>query len=317
VNAGLALGVAGVLVPIVLLLSFAGCTSFGAGSASEAPPKPPEPPPTPPPTPPPPTPPAPPDDPAKYHSLVLTGTELISYWKLDEPVSSTRAEDSAPLPKNPGDYVGPRANAAGVLQLGPDADDTSASFDGTTNHVEVIHETLMNPVSNTNFSVEAWIHPDTTATGRQVVVGSYRVNATSAVDRGFLLEIEGGATPRVRARTAPDGLVEAPLPPSVGGWYHVVMTYQATAKTLRLYVNIADSLQPRATDTTANYTANRKVAATDVAPPLRIGAGQRQPLATNTPPAFFFTGRIDNVALYRGLMTAVEIKSHFDGARQP
>ena len=98
------------------------------------------------------------------------------------------------------------------------------------------------------------------------------------------------------------------MPPAVGGWYHVVMTYQASAKTLRLYVNIATSLQPRATDTTAGYTANRQVMAADIAPSLRIGAGQVEPLSGGTPPGLFFKGRIDNVALYRGLVTAADIR---------
>ena len=305
-------GIAVVLVPIVLLLTFAGCTPF-----TSAEPSPPPPPPTPsPPAPPPPTPTAPPNAPEKYHNLVLAGTELISYWQLDEAATVSQAVDAAPVPKNAGNYVGPHPTAAGVLQLGPDADDTAPVFDGTASHIDVPYDTVMNPVSNTNFSAEAWIRPDPAATGRQVVVGSYRVNATGAIDRGFALEVEGGATPTVRARTAPDGLAEAPLPPAVSGWYHVVMTYQASAKTLRLYVNIASSLQPRATDTAAGYTANRKVAPTDIAPSLRIGAGQKEPLSSSTPPALFFKGRIDNVAVYRGLVTAADIKTHFDAARK-
>ena len=303
--------IAAVLIPIVLLLSFAGCgvTLTAPEYPDEEGPKV-EDPPTLPPIP------APPDAPDKYHNLVLTGTELISYWKLDEPAGASQAVDSAPLPKNPGIYADPHATAAGVLQLGPDADDTAPVFDGVASLVEVAHETLMNPVSNTNFSVEAWIRPTPGAAGRQVVVGSYRVDTTGKIDRGFVLEIEGGAAPKARARTAPNGLAEAPLPPSVDGWFHIAATYQASAKTLRLYVNVPDNLQPRATDTTASYVANRRVAATDVAPPLRIGAGQKEPLAAGTPAALFFNGRIDNVALYRGLLTAAEIKSHFDAARK-
>ena len=47
------------------------------------------------------------------------------------------------------------ALANGVLRLGPDATDQATAFDGTTGFVNVPYETVMNPVSNTNFSDEA------------------------------------------------------------------------------------------------------------------------------------------------------------------
>ena len=318
-SAELALAVAVALLPIVLLLSFAGCASFEA--AESDPVSRPGPPlvvePAQPPTGPPPS--TLPNAPEKYHSLVLSGTELIGYWKLDEAASVSAAEDSNPGVKYHGTYVGPHAIGNGSLRLGPDADDTAAQFDGSASHVEVAYQTLLNPASNTNFSVEAWIAPDSasTAAGRHVIVGSYRLSAAGALERGVVLELVGGATPLVRGRVAPNGLVEAALPPSVSGWYHVVMTYQAAATTLRLYVNIPTSLQPRASDSTANFTANRKNTATDTAPPLRIGAGQIEPPTTATPPSQFFAGRIDNVALYRGLVTATQVRARFDAAQQP
>lgn len=310
------LAVAAVLLPIVLLLSFAGCASFTEG---EAPPKPPEPaPPDTTPVPPPPPPPVLPNAPEKYHSLVLGGgAELIAYWQLGEAASVSAAEDSNPGVKYHGTYIGPHAVGPGALGLGPDADDTAALFDGAATHVEVPYQTLLNPASNTNFTVEAWIAPDatTTAAGRHVVVGSHRLTGTGALERGFVLELVGGTIPVLRGRVAPNGLVETPLPQSVGGWYHVVMTYQAAATTLRLYVNIATSLQPRGADATANFTANRKTTPADTAPPLRIGAGQIEPPTPATPPSQFFAGRIDNVALYRGLVTASQIRAHFDAGQ--
>jgi hypothetical protein len=317
VSVELALAVAAVLLPIVLLLSFAGCASFGT---QEAPPEPPAPTPTPdpPPVTPPPTPP-PPNAPDNYHSLVLSGTELIAYWKLDEAASVSAAEDSNPGVKYHGTYIGPHAVGDGALRLGPDADDTAAQFDGSASHVEVPYQTLLNPASNANFSLEAWIAPDAAvmAAGRHVIVASARLNAAGTLERGFVLELIGGATPQLRGRVAPNGLVETALPPAVNGWYHVVMTYQAAATTLRLYVNIASSLQPRAADATANFTANRKINAADPAPPLRIGAGQLEPPTAATPPSQFFAGRIDNVALYRGLVTASQIRARFDAAQKP
>lgn len=312
--------VAVVIAPIVLLLSFAGCgfdgVATGTAPDAEKPPPPPAPPEPPagPVTPPGNTEvPVVPPNPAKYHDLVLKGaTELIAYWKLDDTVANAAALDSGPSPLNPGIYRGGVSAADGVLRLGPDPADRATSFDGATAFINVAYDTLMNPVSNTNFSLEAWILPDPTATGRQVVAGSYRVNASSAIDRGFALELIGGATPRVRVRTAPDGQAEAPLTGGVSGWHHVVLTYEATAKRLRLYVN--GTSPAGAVDAPAAYTANRQVAPTDVATPLRIGAGQREPFDQTSPPALFFRGRIDQVALYRGALPATAIAAHFAAA---
>jgi hypothetical protein len=260
----------------------------------------------------PPPPPPPPDNPAKYNGLVLgTKLDVISYWPLAESASTSAAEDTADLPKNHGSYVGQHVVDDGVLRLGPDADDTAPRFDGAASHVEVAYGALLNPPSNSDFSVEAWIKPTDAAAGRrQVIVGSYRVTTTGGIDRGFVVELLGGATPRVRARTAPDGSIEMALPAAVDGWYHVVFTYQAAAKTLNLYLNLK---QP--TSKTGNYTANQVAGGSG--PPLRIGAGQVEPPTAATPPSLFFAGSVDNVALYRGVLTPAEIKSHFDAARTP
>lgn len=306
-----------VVLPIVLLLSFAGCgfDGVGTGTGIEQPPQE-----TPPPPPPPPVVSEPPPvtdvpvvqpDPNRYHNLILNGpAELIAYWKLEDTVVNAKCADSGPAPVNDGIYRGGVTVIEGVLRNGPGPLDNATSFNGTTGFVNVAHDTLMNPVSNTNFSLEAWILPSAGATGRQVIAGSYRVTAASVIDRGLVLELIGGATPRVRARTAPTGIVEAPLAGGAGGWHHVVMTYEGAATRLRLYVNGV----LRATDATAAYVANRQTSPTDVVTPLRIGAGQREPFDATSSPALFFSGRIDQVALYRAALSATAVSDHYAAA---
>jgi len=310
--------VAVVILPIVLLLAFAGCGLDTKGTAQpiELPPRTDPPPPPPVVTEPPPGNDIPvvQPDPNRYHLLVTGGAaELIAYWKLEDTAVNAKCADSGPAPVNDGIYRGGVTIADGVLRNGPGPLDNATAFNGTTGFVNVAHDMLMNPVSNTNFSLEAWILPAPSPTGRQAIAGSYRVNAMSAIDRGFVLELIGGATPRVRARTAPSGVAEAPLAGGVAGWHHVVMTYEATATRLRLYVNGV----LRATDASAAYVANRQTAPTDVVTPLRIGAGQREPFDPASPPAVFFAGRIDQVALYRAALSATAIADHYAAATSP
>jgi hypothetical protein len=319
-SAAAVVAVAVVILPIVLLLAFAGCGLDVTGTKlpdEPLPERPPDPPPPPVVTEPPPPGtdiPVIQPDPNRYHRLVTDGpAELIAYWKLEDTAVNAKCADSGPAPVNDGIYRGGVSIADGVLRNGPGPLDNATAFNGTTGFVNVAHDMLMNPVSNTNFTLEAWILPTSPATGRQAVAGSYRVNATSAIDRGFVLELIGGATPRVRARTAPSGVAEAPLTGGVGGWHHVVMTYEGTATRLRLYVNGV----LRATDASAAYAANRQTSPTDVVTPLRIGAGQREPFDPASPPALFFAGRIDQVALYRAALTATAISDHYAAATSP
>jgi hypothetical protein len=314
--------VAVVVLPIVLLLAFSGCGLDTVGTKLPDEPLPerqPDPPPPPVVTEPPPggtEVPVVQPDPNRYHKLVTEGpAELIAYWKLEDTAVNAKCADSGPAPVNDGIYRGGVVIADGVLRNGPGPLDNATAFNGSTGFVNVAHDVLMNPVSNTNFSLEAWILPTATATatGRRAIAGSYRVDAAGAIDRGFVLELIGGATPRVRARTAPSGVAEAPLAGGVGGWHHVVMTYEGSATRLRLYVN--GTL--RATDASAGYVANRQSSPTDVVTPLRIAAGQREPFDPASPAALFFAGRIDQVALYRAALTATAVADHFAAATSP
>jgi hypothetical protein len=311
-----------VIVPIVLLLSFAGCGIDAVGTASPDIPLPDrhkddddkvrEPPGVF----------VPPGgtevpviqpDPNRYHNLVLNGpTELIAYWKLEDTAVNGTAADSGPL-KRAGIYRGGVKSADGVLRNGPGPADLATEVDGT-GRVDVAYAATLNPVSNTDFSLEAWIRPVLPVTGRRVIAGSYRVGAAAgSIDRGFVLELLAGTPPRVRARAAPDGSADAALTGGVAGWHHVVMTYEGTPKRLRLYVDGAAV----AVDNAATYVANRQAAAGDVVTALRIGAGQVEPYNAASPPGMYFLGRIDQVALYRGALPAVVIGDHFTTATSP
>jgi hypothetical protein len=84
------------------------------------------------------------------------------------------------------------------------------------------------------------------------------------------------------------------------GWRHVVLTYDGTSQTLRLWVN-AIGPDPTAELPGVNYAAN-------AAAPLGIAAGGV------TAPDFFFAGRLDEVAVYNVALDATAVVTHFGAA---
>jgi hypothetical protein len=260
----------------------------------------------------------------KYQNVVLKEADLVSYWRLSEgEVGDLTAKDSAPdLPKN-GQYKNVAAGGVirgvqGVLSLVNDPLDKAAQFDGVQGYVEVPHDGLINPVLE--FSVELWVKPTALSAQPQVVLGSYEVDATGKVVRGFVIDVFTDATePRVRARVG-NGTGFTPIEASLesgaehDAWRHVVVTYSGATKVLRLYVNadngIFDAQVPPPTQVPPEpvfYVANQSSS-------LRIGAGQVEGPTPSPNPGQFFEGLIDEVALYRVPLDGSQVKNHFQRA---
>jgi hypothetical protein len=290
------------VAPVVLLLAFTGCGAFGAAPGPEDTPKEPEPIPEPTPEPDPPKKSTPVPDPQTYPELILSPSTpgLHCYWRLDD-ASGLQATDSGPL-KRHGTYSGgvTPGTAAGALQPKV-AGDRATVFNGSSHYVNVPFDANVNP---TSFSVEAWIRPSTTQ--YEAVISSWQLTPT--VVQGFELGLQAPDVFRARIGTGTSFAVleqqvptSPPNPPVQAVWNHVVLTYDATTGVLVLYRNGS----PIATDTLA-YTPN--VSGSE---PLRIGAGRLPFQPTNTNPANFFTGTIDEVALYGVALQAPEVAKHF------
>jgi Concanavalin A-like lectin/glucanases superfamily len=260
----------------------------------------------------------------KYENKVGLTPDIVSYWRLSEGESGDMtAYDKAPdMPQN-GEYKnvaggGVVRSVQGVLSLANEPGDKSAQFDGTRGYVEVPHDVLLNPPQD--FSIEVWIRPEVPLPPQpQVVFGSYEVDASGSVSRGFVLDviIDPANGPRVRARvgygagfTSLDASLESGA--EHDGWRHVVVTYSAEMGELILYVNSDNGVPdaqapggpPPAPQTPILYLKNETS-------PLRIGAGQTEAPAPAPTPAQFFKGRIDEVALYRVPLSGNEVKDHF------
>jgi hypothetical protein len=263
---------------------------------------------------------------AKYDNVIKGESTLVSFWRLGElETGNTVAKDSAPVGPLDGEYkflLGISRGQAGALTF-KDPNDKAAQFKGTQGFVEVPYNGLRNPPFS--FSVELWLLPEGSSTQPQVVLGSYELDTSGKVVRGFVLDVLRAPTLRVRARVGNDTdstSLDADLGDGSqnGGWRHVVMTYSGATKVLMLYVNADDGKADAQLPTPVAPAPVQYKAITNTAMPLRIAAGQLEvPTGSvGAPPlgtvGLFFEGRLDEVALYRDVLDGATIKKHFGAA---
>ncbi|MFO0696953.1 MAG: LamG domain-containing protein [Polyangiales bacterium] len=222
-----------------------------------------------------------------FYTNVVMRSGPIAYWPLDE-VGGTTAVD----------VVGGRvATAVGTVRLGAPtpvsggASARSAVFDGTSYLELGAYDSSLNP---STFTVEVWARDDgLTGMGSPITM---RSSAGCGATRGFTFYSLRNI-PRWDAYTGADGLAscwqETFGPPPVRGRFtHLVLTWDGT--TMRWYV---DGVLSGSSVTTYKPSTTA---------PLRIGAG-----TGDTPaPDYFWTGAVDNVALYDRPLSASEIAQH-------
>lgn len=226
-----------------------------------------------------------------YEETIGNHPNLISFWRLGER-SGTTATDSAD--GNNGEYTG------GVTLAQPglvkDNDDTAAQFDGTSGYVAVPHNDNLNPPA---FTVEALVNIPA-GDGEFHAVVSSRDLGPAGEPFGYILY--AGASP---VAGDPDvwqawvgtgtGVAWTVLagPALTPGTHYLAMTYDKT--TLKLYVDPTDDT-PAMSDTT--YVPNTTTE-------LRIGAG-----ANEIAPLYFWSGVIDEVAIYDAALDFPTIREH-------
>ncbi len=240
----------------------------------------------------------------------LSGTRLCnSLCKIDDQVGmwlrfnndkATTAFEDASVNNN---------NAACVMAGGdcPTVDQNAHSgfsvhFDGSKESISVSDSpTLM---SNTNFSVEAWIKPETYGTRWQRVTekGGWGVGG------GFGLEFNSGQNQdehRQRfiiwnsdssAFHGVDSAVDIPL----NQWSHIVGTYifQNGVEEIKIYVNGVLQGTNQTKEAQPFIGLNKE--------PITIGRSGKG--------ALFFQGNIDEFKMYKRTLSAAEIRNHFENS---
>jgi Concanavalin A-like lectin/glucanases superfamily len=259
----------------------------------------------------------------RYENQVLNNGFLLSYWRLGDAVSSLVAEDSAQAMPKAGAYTTAGVNRAqpdGALSVGTQSGDICAQFTGNQGYVEIDFDQLLNPPYD--FTVELWINPEGNPTAPQTVYGSYELDSAGEVIRGIVIDVLPGSPPDVRVRVG-NGASSTALTASLGsgtqygGWRHVAATYKFGNRTLSLYVDPAGGkpakIQPDPNDATSPQVmfVENKTAST------RIGAGLASNQGPPYPAAHFFKGYIDEVALYNICLDGQDIRLHHLAAVDP
>jgi hypothetical protein len=222
---------------------------------------------------------------ALYPAFVLRDSPS-AYWRLGEANGVVTAADVTGFHSGAySNYAGTELQQSGALTNDVD---TASSFTGV-NWVEVPAATALQ--HNTAFALEAWVNV-TSASGRQSIICSRNQQFSS----GYELAVNGTTYQfRTGNSTSPAGEVWTDLNVGTvtpGVWQHVVASFDGTNKSL--YVNGA--------------LAGSQI--TTVLPTpvlLRIGAG----LTYNPTPGNYFSGTIDEAAVYWHALSAAQVSDHY------
>ena len=216
-----------------------------------------------------------------YSATVLADSPA-AYWRLGEASGTTAADASG------NGRAGSYLNAPTLGQPGALSGDanTAVAFNGTNEYVQVPYAGPLNPAT---FTVEAWAF----VTGGQ---GTFRSLVTSrdyaaGNSRGYVLYAGNDNNWQFWTGNGSWEVLDGPAV-TLNQWTHLVASYDGA--TMRLYVNGA-----LASSQGAGYLQN-------AVRPLRVASGNTDGAAN-----FFLPGRVDEVAVYAGALSAARVSAHY------
>ncbi len=217
---------------------------------------------------------------------ISAGT-LKLHLPFDEPTGETTFTDSSGN-GNDGTCAGLSCPAAGVSGM----DGTAFSFDGSDDYVEVAYDMSLNPAGS--FTVVAWAKmSQDTARYRSVIV-SQDTSLSPLLANGYALHATNFDQWQFRVGSESGTWIYAgSAAVSLGTWTHLAGVYDASAQTIRLYVNGTLSGSP--VNAVIEPNTHR---------PLRVGAGATEGAANS-----HFPGTIDDVRVYNEALSQTEIQA--------
>ncbi|HVM47136.1 MAG TPA: LamG-like jellyroll fold domain-containing protein [Candidatus Acidoferrum sp.] len=228
-----------------------------------------------------------------YGALVVAGGP-VAYWRMNE-TSGTVMHDYM------GGHNGTYQGGVTLNQAGISSYDTNGAvrFDGSSGYAQVPNSPALNTPA---FSVECWLNPSQAGSPMSAIGNQDSVNGTD----GYDLSVTAGSPDDVTFTVGATNLSIGYTPldayaGQAGQWTHVVATFQNSNTVL--YING----QLAATNTPSSYptwlTPNS-------AWPLYIGAGNND----QATPANYWSGLINEVAVYKTVLTPVQVQQHYSVA---
>jgi hypothetical protein len=228
------------------------------------------------------------------------------------------------------DTTSPTDGLVSYYPLNPSSDDFASSNDGTTNSTTEVSDSTRGSVLDFNgtgshikldsddtlnlggggFTIASWIKvesdPGTTASERNTIVSKTTSSGTSSAESGYEVTLAhnggyGASNANELVFRFGTGSSEVTHPtgftPNVGTWYHVVLVYDQSSDTVKLYVD--DSEVYSATETGLLFGNTY---------PVYIG----KTFGSSGNSTGVFDGRVSSVYLYEKALAPSEVTTLFD-----
>lgn len=226
------------------------------------------------------------------------------YWRLGEASGLVANNEGSTGVR--GNYGTTTSPLLGQPTLAPGSVDSSATFNGTDQSVQVPNNSVLNG-AGTQKTIEAWFATDAypSGTDRRVI---YEEGGTGN-GMNLYVQLEGGKY-YLRTGAFRNNGAETNFPQRIeiqpGQMYHAMAAYDADANTYRLYVNGALASSKSATATLTPFQA-----ATAVNGIGAMRGDTRFDSASDTGDGHYFQGRIDEVASYGSALSFRDAQAHY------
>jgi len=231
--------------------------------------------------------------PSSAYSTGVLADGASSFWRLGEASGST-AYDSARF-DDLAWGAGVTHGATGAI-LGDE--DAASVFDGSPTASGATPNAV--PAPDT-FTAEAWIKTTTTTGGKVFGFGNRQTGTSSSYDRHVYMDAAGRLVLGVYDSGA--RVVASQASYNDGAWHHVVASLSAAGMTL--YVDAKRVGRDPATTKGQPYSGY-----------WRIG-GDNLGNWPSRPTSSFFTGAIDDVAIYPTALTVEQVQAHYVNSGRP
>jgi len=220
------------------------------------------------------------------------GSSPIAYWRLDE-ASGPTAHDG--IGGHDGAYYSVTLGVPGYSLGDPD---TAAQFGAVNSYVGDISGTAIAFPGHKSFTLEAWVNGPAGQPDESTIIAK-GIGATGTTrSEQFSLDVAAGVF-RFFTSSSTDPIVAAAAGTGPNGtWQHVAGVYDDAGATMHIYVNGVEQ----------GHQATRAAGLVNTTSPISIGSKRK-----GNDPGYdgFFTGTIDEVAIYNYALDAATILEHY------